>query len=491
MADDKTAPVLSDKEKKVQTKLIELYARKCQFRVQHGVSHTSRNVTKSRDDCVDLSKFTAIVGFSSTLTKDGLPETITVESNVTMDGLVKASVARGVIPPVIMECPKISVGGGFCGHSGESSSFRYGLFSDNVRSIQGFYPDGRAFHLFSDRPEDREDFYAISNTYGTIAIVTRLELKVRKAEPFVKLTYKRIGAVEEGVQLFEEAYGDQSIDYIEGTMFSKTSGIIATGYLTSPKAVEAEGLKEQTFTKAADPWYYIHLNRKLDANDLTSEAIPLEDYLFRYDRGGFWMGRNGFEYFGVPFNDWTRWFLDPFMKTHVCLKAFQKAKLNHQFFIQDMGVPPAQAGAFISWIDENWGRYPILLWPLWLSAESLLLRKGKSGSEKVVNFGVYGDGPVSGEDIRSFGGRTEDTLQALGGFKGGYAIDYGKEGYYEEFDEERFRKIRAKRNAEHLPTPFEKFKKSSITEQPILWPFAGLYGVAYVLAEKATRWWYQ
>ena len=481
---------LSEKERKVQLKLQELYARKCQFRVQRGVSHTSRNVTKTAANCVDLSKFTNILSFSSDLDKIDLPQTVTVECNVTMDTLVDACLLRGVVPPVVMECPKISVGGGFCGHSGESSSFRYGLFSDNVRSIRGFYPDGRAFHLFSTKLEDREQFYAISNTYGTVAIVTSLELNLRKAEPYVRCTYTHISSVEEGVQLFEEAYKDPYIDYIEGTLFSRTSGLITTGYLIPASTQEIEHLPTQTFAYPTDPWFYIHLSRKLSTSNFAPEAVPLRDYLFRYDRGGFWMGKKGFEYFCMPFNDWTRWFLDPFMKTHVCLKAFQAAKLNHLFFIQDMGVPPEQVGKFLDWIDGHWGRYPILLWPLWLSEESLMLRKGKAKAEKVVNFGVYGDGPLSGEDIQVFGQRTENKLYELGGFKGGYAIDYGEDQFFEQFNKVSFARIRKVANAEHLPTPFEKFKASSSFERPILWPFAGIYGVMYVLAEKVSRMWY-
>jgi len=49
-----------------------------------------------------------------------------------MDQLVKATLAYGFAPPVVMEFPGITAGGGFSGTSGESSSFRHGFFDKTV-----------------------------------------------------------------------------------------------------------------------------------------------------------------------------------------------------------------------------------------------------------------------------------------------------------------------------------------------------------------------
>jgi len=47
--------------------------------------------------------------------------TALVEPNVPMDALVQATLPHGLVPPVIMEFPGITVGGGFAGTAGESS----------------------------------------------------------------------------------------------------------------------------------------------------------------------------------------------------------------------------------------------------------------------------------------------------------------------------------------------------------------------------------
>lgn len=45
-----------------------------------------------------------------------------------MDRLVEETLKYGLIPPVVMEFPGITVGGGYSGTSGESSSFKHGFF---------------------------------------------------------------------------------------------------------------------------------------------------------------------------------------------------------------------------------------------------------------------------------------------------------------------------------------------------------------------------
>ena len=48
-----------------------------------------------------------------------MTKTALVEPNVPMDRLVAATLQCGLIPPVVMEFPAITVGGGFTGTAGE------------------------------------------------------------------------------------------------------------------------------------------------------------------------------------------------------------------------------------------------------------------------------------------------------------------------------------------------------------------------------------
>src|SRR5688572_30973323 len=96
------------------------------FRVSHGSSHSTRPRHGAEQNVVDISML------SSVLSVDVERMTCMVEPNVPMDRLVEATLPHGLVPPVVMEFPGITAGGGFAGTSGESSSFRHGFFNDTV-----------------------------------------------------------------------------------------------------------------------------------------------------------------------------------------------------------------------------------------------------------------------------------------------------------------------------------------------------------------------
>lgn len=94
--------------------------RKEPFRIYHGSTNSTRKSQRRRGQMVDTSAMSHILKI------DTERKTALVEPNVPMDSLVEATLQHGLIPPVVMEFPGITVGGGFAGTSGESSSFRYG-----------------------------------------------------------------------------------------------------------------------------------------------------------------------------------------------------------------------------------------------------------------------------------------------------------------------------------------------------------------------------
>lgn len=97
----------------------KFYHRKEPFRIYHGSTNSTRQSQYRRDKMVDTSAMAHILKI------DTEKRTALVEPNVPMDSLVEATLHYGLIPPVVMEFPGITVGGGFAGTSGESSSFRY------------------------------------------------------------------------------------------------------------------------------------------------------------------------------------------------------------------------------------------------------------------------------------------------------------------------------------------------------------------------------
>ncbi|KAI0862557.1 hypothetical protein F4860DRAFT_512905 [Xylaria cubensis] len=106
---------------------------------------------------------------------------------------------------------------------------------------------------------------------GTLGITTLLELRLVPAKRFAEIY-------------------DADNDYADAIMFSDTEG----NAIRQMNCLIASGLRLSVMPG-------IH----------ASDYVPLPEYLFRWDRGGFWVGNNAFNYFGlVLFNSFSRWDLN-------------------------------------------------------------------------------------------------------------------------------------------------------------------------------------
>jgi FAD/FMN-containing dehydrogenase len=421
---------------------------------------------------------------SNVLKVDTKTKTALVEPNVPMDALVEATLQHGLIPPVVMEFPGITVGGGFAGTAGESSSFRYGFFDRTINCIEMVLGDGEI--VKASKTENSDLFYGAASSFGTLGVTTLLEVQLIEAKNYVALTYHPVSSISEALREIERATSDASVDYLDGIMFAQDRGVICVGRLTNDLKA---GIKTQGFSKATDPWFYIHVERLLRKRiTLITEAIPIVDYLFRYDRGGFWVARYAYKYFITPFNRITRWILDYYIHTRVMYHALHQSGLSSQYIIQDVAIPYAQAGTFMTYLETTFGHYPIWLCPLkqsgkTASTHSLQVEKtNHKMPEMMLNFGVWGPGPTKRNEFVAWNRAFEQKVHELGGQKWLYAHTYYSE---EEFDKIYNRKeydvLREKCRASYLPTVYDKVKvdieKKKDTLFRTVWPIAGFYGV--------------
>ena len=231
-----------------------------------------------------------------------------------------------------------------------------------------------------------------------------------------------------------------------------------------------------------------------------TEAIPLTDYLFRYDRGAFWVGRYAFQYFLTPFNRVTRWALDKFMHTRVMYHALHQSGHAKRYILQDVAVPYPAAEELLNFIDDTFKFYPLWLCPLRQrgqsphSAYGLLAEKASPDAPQVLlNFGVWGPGPNGRDKFVDVNRRLEHKVQELGGKKWLYAHAYYTEWeFWNIYDRKDYDALRLKYHATYLPTIYDKVKvdivaeRTAINESWILWflalfwsiwPLSGLYGV--------------
>lgn len=107
-----------DSVKKIAAAIRQFHEQGQKWRVYHSGSNSTREPHRS-SAIVDTSALSNVIKVDSQYLR------ATVEPNVPMGSLVKETLLKGLIPAVVMEFPAITVGGGFSGNSGESSSWRY------------------------------------------------------------------------------------------------------------------------------------------------------------------------------------------------------------------------------------------------------------------------------------------------------------------------------------------------------------------------------
>ncbi|KAJ2958041.1 hypothetical protein NQ176_g11204 [Zarea fungicola] len=242
------------------------------------------------------------------------------------------------------------------------------------------------------------------------------------------------------------------------------------------------------------------------------DYVPLAEYLFRYDRAGFWVGAQGWTYFKlVPFNKWTRWFLDDFIHTRMMYRALHASGESARFVVQDLALPYTTAEKFVDYTADKFG-----IWPLWLCplkptqqptfhphtgitepagttaasppASDVAAAASDVQPAPMLNIGVWGWGPSDFEEFVDKNIDLETKLQELGGRKWLYAHTYyPEEKFWNIYDKPWYTALREKYSATTLPTVYDKVKidvqanrrKRQETRQSFKgkWPVGGLYGI--------------
>ncbi|CAF9936355.1 hypothetical protein IMSHALPRED_010731 [Imshaugia aleurites] len=478
----------NDAVKTIAAQVRAFNERKEPFRIYHGSTNSTRPSRRQRDQMVDISSL------NNVLQVDAEAKFALVEAGVPMDKLVAATLRHGLVPPVVMEFPGITAGGGFAGTAGESSSFRYGFFDRTVSWIEIVLATGEVETASTVLQPDL--LYGAAASFGTLGITTLLKVELKEAKTHVELSYFPVRSMSDAIEKFEQVTRDPSIDYVDGILFASNAGVVCAGRLTNEACGDVQG-----FSCPSDPWFYLHAQELLEqSTNPTVELVPLVDYLFRYDRGAFWLGAHAFKYFLTPFNRIGRWLLDHFMHTRVMYHALHKSGHSKQYIIQDILVPYATANDFHKYIDETLGCYPLWLCPIHERGQSQqapqgpLAERPKSKDQRMLlNFGVWGPGPSNRRSFVETNRELEHKIQELEGRKWLYAHTYNTEKeFWEMYDRESYDALRAKYQATYLPSIYEKVKvdvegeEKAIRESWVvyllaifwsIWPLSGLYGV--------------
>jgi delta24-sterol reductase len=346
-------------------------------------------------------------------------------------------------------------------------------------------------------------FFTAAGSCGSLGVVTLLEMELIDAKSHVELEYIPVISTEEAVKQLRHYQHQPDVAYMDGILYSLTSGVIMIGRLTDQTIPG----RVQRFDRALDPWFYMHaediLNSTVQQGDKATnykESIPVQTYLFRYDRGVFWSGLRAFKYFVTPFNRLTRYLLDPFMYSRTMVHALHRSGIAAQTIIQDYGVPYDSAEAFVRWTDERTG-----IWPLWLCPVKSAPQDERSFSQGdnikddiLLDVGIWDMGPKGAHAFIKLNREFEAKVTELGGMKCLYAhAYYTEQEFWDIYNEKKYKELRRKYHAESLPSVYDKVKvdlqgvaggqcvrkQENWSEWAYrqfwdTWPLGGLYGVA-------------
>ncbi|KAK6592464.1 FAD binding domain-containing protein [Botrytis cinerea] len=457
---------------KISANVRQFYDRKEKFRINHGSTNSTRNNAKGKN-IINIGQLSHVLEVNPTT------QTAWVEPNVPMDRLVEETLKYGLVPPVVMEFPGITAGGGYAGTSGESSSFRHGFFNETINRVEMILADGQVIQC--SKTEKPDLFHGAAGAVGSMGVTTLVELRLQKARKYVETTYHPVSDMPDAIKKIEEMTADSTVDYVDGIMFSKNKGAIVTGRLTD---TPSENTPVQRFSSASDPWFYMHVESK---------------YFFRYDRGAFWVGASAFKYFSFPFNKFTRWFLDDFLHTRMLYTALHTAGMPPGYIVQDLALPYSTATEFVDYTDEYFGIYPLWLCPLKQSSmptmhpHSASYESDGKTLKPLMNIGLWGYGKE--KDLVKANISLEKKLKELGGMKWLYAQTYyNEEQFWEMYDRKWYDELREKYGATTLPNVYEKVKAApkievaktlSVSEKILkAWPISGFHGIYKAIQSK-------
>ena len=470
------------------------------WRVYHGSTSSTRTQNFTPQGIINISSLDHVLSIS----RDTM--TALVEPKVSMAQLVDATLLHGLLPPVVMEFPAITVGGGFSGTAAESSSFKHGLFEQTIKSIEIVLANGDVVR--ANETQNTDLLQGAAGAFGTLGVITMLEIELIPAQPYVQLRYVPVKSMDSAIKAMEKAMQPEAQnDYVDAIMFSATSGVVMTGCLTVPvtffRGFEASKLRPKRFSRARDALFYQHVESVLSRSNAAThtDLIPVRDYLFRYDRGAFWGAKYAWSHFLVPLNRITTFLLNPFLHTKTMYAALHKSGLASQFIIQDCVFPVNMAPQFVKYCQEQFDFWPLWLCPLNYSKPvsphgvhpnlfNVPKDNGKGNNEGswLCNVGIWGPGPQKREQFIRVNREIEEKVKDLGGVKTLYAHTYYTEKEFDEiYDRPRYDRLRKTYHADRLPSVYEKVRVDVDAEKRAAntwggtitgtWPLGGIWAL--------------
>lgn len=150
---------------------------------------------------------------------------------VTMGQLTATLNPLGFTISVLPEIDDLTVGGLVMGTGIESSSHKHGLFQHICVSYELVLSDGSVVNCSKD--ERSELFYSVPWSYGTLGILTSVEIQLVEAKKYIKLAYEPLKTLDAFTERFQRVSKDKKDEFVEGILFNENEGVLMTGNMTN------------------------------------------------------------------------------------------------------------------------------------------------------------------------------------------------------------------------------------------------------------------
>jgi FAD binding domain len=379
-----------------------------------------------------------------------------VEGQVNMGQLCEATLRHGLVPAVVPEFRSFTVAGLTNGLGIQSSSHRFGLFPDTLEAFEVVLGDGAVVIASPHDPDTADLFYHLPGSYGSMGFVTAAGVRLVKAGPWVISSYRWFSDAAAYEREMKKALGLDLVDrsansagairtgspylYVEGFAFGPKSYVLVTAnYSSTPEnkplwianergqeyyhhhALNAakRGYREGKAKANPSKGWLSSLASSLPFSSSTEgeghafeDAMTAEDYLFRLQRGYWWLLEHIVGLPPVTDSKEGRALLDDAVRAEVSKIpvrfswAGQSANPNwttkdmHRVMVnQDMGVRFSRLLEATGWVQKN-----LDITPLWHCPMRINIPRGCLWN--------YGWNRVADGSAVGLPGLLEDTLTA-------------------------------------------------------------------------------
>lgn len=365
-----------------------------------------------------------------------------IEPLITMKSCCKKLLSQGLTLPVVPELPGITLGGAIIGLGGESSSHKYGSVHDCCIAYEVLLGDGTLLTI-NAKNEFSDLFYALPGSYGSLALLVGVWIKIIPAKPYVLLTIHRDSNTNDYISRLQNKLA--KCEFIEGISYSDNLLTTICGDMVAEKSLHAPLYSMKHYWC---PWYYRYIEKKIKNQESINFYMRLTDYYFRHNKSVFWLLR-----YKTSDHLLMRYLFGWFYDLDIVRKQSAKKSVDEKEqsrIIQDVVVPFSHLAATLKDISGIVNVYPLWLMPIVNLRKPYLFWSDAVADEPYFcDVGIYGRYGIEKIDPIKANQEIERITRAHKGIKILFArCYYTEEQFWSIFDQNHYEKIRKKYNAD-------------------------------------------